>query len=596
MRLPAAAGPRPCCCRRVSPAAALEARATKSAALLRGPRRSVAASISAEAEAAPAPTIDGPDQRRRRAVRRFVLVRHGQSTWNAEGRIQGSSDVSVLTEKGKRQAGEAAQLVREHRFTWGSESQLALRFPLHLVLFRPLLSLSLFSTSPSAPSPQFSQLSRELFDAMAHSPLDRAVETASIIWAANEAAKERKSGGRPGAPPPAVAALPSLREIDLHSFQGLLKSEGFSGGHAAAYARWKTDPEAFEIDGRLPVRDLWERAGVAWRELLEALEAGAAAPRPAAPAPRSPPPPPPARAPPPPPPPPRLLVVAHNAVNQALVASALGLPPRAFRRLPQSNGCVTELELELEPPSPPPPPPRAEGGEGRELPACSAPPPPPPSSPPPAASATVLRLNVGPRLELREAGAGTGAALVVLVSLGGEGEGEGEGEQGEGGASPTPSSLARSLFGEGEGGAGSGLAADAPVVLADPPSPSFSLAAAAEAAGFGAGAVERAAARLEEQRRRSSSPSPSSPPLSFWRASAAAAAAAPLGVCVALGSRRQVEAALGEALADLVPAGPPPSLFSAPAGGVSVVEVDSAAVAAGDFAGTVWCANWRPGG
>ena len=45
-----------------------------------------------------------------------MLVRHGQSTWNAEGRIQGSSDVSVLTEKGKKQAREAAELVRERAF------------------------------------------------------------------------------------------------------------------------------------------------------------------------------------------------------------------------------------------------------------------------------------------------------------------------------------------------------------------------------------------------------------------------------------------------------------------------------------------------
>jgi probable phosphoglycerate mutase len=29
------------------------------------------------------------------------------------------------------------------------------------------------------------------------------------------------------------------------------------------------------------------------------------------------------------------MVVAHNAVNQALIASALGLPPRYFRRLLQ---------------------------------------------------------------------------------------------------------------------------------------------------------------------------------------------------------------------------------------------------------------------
>lgn len=39
-----------------------------------------------------------------RAAKRVVLVRHGQSTWNEEGRIQGSSDFSVLTAKGESQA------------------------------------------------------------------------------------------------------------------------------------------------------------------------------------------------------------------------------------------------------------------------------------------------------------------------------------------------------------------------------------------------------------------------------------------------------------------------------------------------------------
>jgi len=43
---------------------------------------------------------------------RVVLVRHGQSTWNAEGRVQGSSDGSELTAKGKAQARAAGEMVR----------------------------------------------------------------------------------------------------------------------------------------------------------------------------------------------------------------------------------------------------------------------------------------------------------------------------------------------------------------------------------------------------------------------------------------------------------------------------------------------------
>lgn len=46
--------------------------------------------------------------------KRVVLVRHGQSTWNAEGRIQGSSDFSELTPKGMAQAETTRDMVR-----WG---------------------------------------------------------------------------------------------------------------------------------------------------------------------------------------------------------------------------------------------------------------------------------------------------------------------------------------------------------------------------------------------------------------------------------------------------------------------------------------------
>ncbi|KAL2455005.1 Phosphoglycerate mutase [Abeliophyllum distichum] len=51
-----------------------------------------------------------------RAAKRVVLVRHGQSTWNAEGRIQGSSDFSVLTQKGEAQAETSRQMLLDDSF------------------------------------------------------------------------------------------------------------------------------------------------------------------------------------------------------------------------------------------------------------------------------------------------------------------------------------------------------------------------------------------------------------------------------------------------------------------------------------------------
>lgn len=51
-----------------------------------------------------------------RAAKRVVLVRHGQSTWNAEGRIQGSSNFSVLTKKGESQAETSRQMLIDDHF------------------------------------------------------------------------------------------------------------------------------------------------------------------------------------------------------------------------------------------------------------------------------------------------------------------------------------------------------------------------------------------------------------------------------------------------------------------------------------------------
>jgi 2-carboxy-D-arabinitol-1-phosphatase len=51
-----------------------------------------------------------------KAAKRVVLVRHGQSTWNAEGRIQGSSDFSILTNKGEAQAETSRQMLIDDSF------------------------------------------------------------------------------------------------------------------------------------------------------------------------------------------------------------------------------------------------------------------------------------------------------------------------------------------------------------------------------------------------------------------------------------------------------------------------------------------------
>jgi hypothetical protein len=106
--------------------------------------------------------------------------------------------------------------------------------------------------------------------------------------------------------------------MDLHSFEGLSKADA-PVLRPTEYAAWKADPAGFTLDGAAPVLDLWARAAEAWVDLFPL------SPSPCAPT--------------------AQLVVAHNAINQALVATAVGLPPTAFRRLAQGNGGVTTLSF-----------------------------------------------------------------------------------------------------------------------------------------------------------------------------------------------------------------------------------------------------------
>ncbi|XP_010454527.1 PREDICTED: probable 2-carboxy-D-arabinitol-1-phosphatase [Camelina sativa] len=190
--------------------------------------------------------------------KRVVLVRHGQSTWNEEGRIQGSSDFSVLTNKGESQADISRQM-----------------------------------------------LAGDSFDVCFTSPLKRSKKTAEIIWGSRESE---------------MIFNYELREIDLYSFQGLLKKEG-KEKFGEAFREWQEDPANFSIDGHYPVRELWSRARSCWPGILAHDSKS-------------------------------VLVVAHNAINQALVATAIGLGTEYFRSLLQSNCGVSVLDFI----------PRADGG------------------------------------------------------------------------------------------------------------------------------------------------------------------------------------------------------------------------------------------
>lgn len=151
--------------------------------------------------------------------------------------------------------------------------------------------------------------------------------------------------------------------------QGLLKAQG-KERFGQQYKEWQAQPGGFSIDGHAPVRELWHRASMAWQHILQAPSgdpnsssggrdgtsssssrvSGSTKPRgpvlsgnalatlaavergdalTAASTNRS----------------STVLVVAHNAVNQALIGTALGLPPVYFRRLLQSNAATSVLDF-----------------------------------------------------------------------------------------------------------------------------------------------------------------------------------------------------------------------------------------------------------
>jgi phosphoserine phosphatase len=190
---------------------------------------------------------------------RVILVRHGQSTWNERGLIQGRKDESILTAKGVEQA---------------------------LSVARALKTVSI--------------------DQCFSSPLQRARETART--AVEGHSLEPKF-------------LDSLCEINLTSWEGLAHQD-VKTQQPEVHAQWHHHPETFELDGRLPVIELWQQAQVAWEAIFaHAQELPERAGRKT------------------------LLVVAHNAINQALLCTALGLPPSAFRRFQQDNAGISVLSF-----------------------------------------------------------------------------------------------------------------------------------------------------------------------------------------------------------------------------------------------------------
>ena len=148
----------------------------------------------------------------KRLATRVIIVRHGQSTYNAKKIIQGRCDESVLTEQGMADAKTAGQA-----------------------------------------------LSKIQIDAFYCSPLQRAKQTAEII---NSCLNN----------PPTLQATEQLMEIDLPLWENLKKQEVLAK-YPQQYNIWKQEPHQFKMvldqeKEHYPVLSLYEQAKSFWQDVL----------------------------------------------------------------------------------------------------------------------------------------------------------------------------------------------------------------------------------------------------------------------------------------------------------------------------------------
>ncbi|MGL5033074.1 MAG: histidine phosphatase family protein [Microcystaceae cyanobacterium] len=146
---------------------------------------------------------------------RVIIVRHGQSSYNAQKRIQGRSDESVLTEKGQSDA----------RLVGNVLSQLPI-------------------------------------DAIYCSPLQRAKSTAEIIHSCFKN-------------PPPLTPTADLLEIDLTLWENWVKQDVLEK-YPEEYRCWHEHPDQFKMIlptekgemERFPVLELYEQAQQFWQKML----------------------------------------------------------------------------------------------------------------------------------------------------------------------------------------------------------------------------------------------------------------------------------------------------------------------------------------
>lgn len=146
-----------------------------------------------------------PSYRPDHAGLRLLLIRHGETNWNREGRFQGTMDIP-LNENGQAQAAKAREFLKDIELHFGITS-----------------------------------------------PMSRPKETAEIILQAH--------------PHIQLDTHPQLEEIGHGLWEGKLESE-IESSFPGMLDQWKAKPETVQMPEGENLQQVWDRANQAWDEIV----------------------------------------------------------------------------------------------------------------------------------------------------------------------------------------------------------------------------------------------------------------------------------------------------------------------------------------
>jgi phosphoserine phosphatase len=191
---------------------------------------------------------------------RLLLVRHGETDWNRQGRFQGQIDVP-LNDHGRAQAAQAAQFLKV--------------IPL---------------------------------DGAVSSSMLRPKETAEIILREHPANLT-------------LELRDDLREISHGLWEGKFEQE-IEQEYPGLLQQWQKQPEMVQMPEGENLQDVWQRAVAGWQAIVNAA-AQASTPQ-------------------------TILVVAHDAINKAILCHVVGLGAASFWSFKQGNGAVSVIDYPVD--------------------------------------------------------------------------------------------------------------------------------------------------------------------------------------------------------------------------------------------------------